>query len=186
MKYFDIMASHPDWILAISLAFLLTCPFQTANASTEAAKKFDRLLLDREKVIKEATEPIEQRFTVQFENLLKEATERKDFDVVVRLTQIIEKLKAESEDADLKPTVIGTWGFSNKADGHTAVVELNADQSYTVGGKQIGRWQIREKQIVITYVEGGHQDRYSLPVKEEKLTGTNRLGHHLTLNRLPD
>lgn len=172
--------------LAISLGFLLTCLFQAADGATEAAKEFNQLLLDREKAIEEWRAPIEQRFAVEMENLLREATESKDFDVVVRLTQAIEKLKAEREDRELKPSVIGTWGFSNKADGHAAVVELNADQSYTVGGKQIGRWEIRDKQIMVTYAQGGHQDRYSLPAKEEKLTGTNHLGHHLTLRRLAD
>ena len=167
-------------------AFVLMLFLAPAHASTEAAKKFNQILLDHEKAIKEATDPIEQRFAAQLDTLLTEAKETKDFDVVVRLTQVIEKVKSEKEDRDLKPSVIGTWGFSNKADGHTGVAEINADHTYTAGGKQIGRWEIREKQFIVTYATAPGQDRYSLPIKEEKMIGTNRFGHQLTLMRLPD
>jgi hypothetical protein len=165
MKHFDAIASIPTGRYS-SLAPRWH-PFD-GNASTETAKRFGRPA----DASNQGSNNRSNRHGWDNSTIF-EGSHWQRLDVVVRLTQVIERLKAEREDADLKPTVIGTWGFSNKADGHTAVIELNADQSYTVGGKQIGRWQIREKQIIITYVEGGHQDRYSLPVKEEKLTGTN-------------
>jgi hypothetical protein len=79
--------------------------------------------------------------------------------------------------------IFGTWNFTNHTDGHTAVIEVNKDKTYSEAGKRIGRWEIVNRQLVISLDKGGHVDRYNLPVKDRKLNGLNELNHALVLQR---
>jgi hypothetical protein len=171
----------------LRVLFLVTGSFALSNGSraeSDASRELDRVLLDRERAVSAAVIPVNQRYVHELERLLKIATEAKDTDTAARIKSAIEQLKQPPIFRG-KEAVVGLWSFKNESDGHTASIELHADHSYTAGGKRIGRWRIEGNQIVISLDEGGHEDRYSLPVNGGKLKGTNRLGHTLTLTRLP-
>jgi hypothetical protein len=159
-----------------------------SRAATDTARDFDRATLEHDRAVAAALEPIHRRYRAELENLLRRATQSNDLDTAVRIKQQLEKL-GPNTPANLpagKAEAIGVWGFKNNADGHTGSVEIHADNTYSSNGKRIGRWAIEGNQIVITLDEGGHQDRYDLPVRGGKLEGKNRLGHSLTLRRKPD
>jgi Lipocalin-like domain len=154
-------------------------------AASDAAREFERVTLERERALAAAAEPINRRYQASLEALLKRATATNDLETAVRIKQVLEKLSSKTP-ATLSPasvSVVGSWKFKNNADGHTGSVEVNADGSYSVDGKPIGSWEIRNDKLIITLNEGGHQDSYDLPVRGDKLEGRNRLGHPLILRR---
>ena len=120
------------------------------------------------------------------ENLRQRATAADDSDTVTRIQQALAKLapKAVEPAPDTKPEFLGTWKFYNHADRHRALVELNGDKTYSEKGQRIGSWEVVEKQLIISYDHmDGNQDRYNLPVRDNKLGGRNKIGHTLTLTR---
>jgi hypothetical protein len=154
-------------------------------AGDEISRQFDELLLDRDRAIGTAVAPINARYVQELERLLRRAVEAKDMETAARIRPVIEALKLATSPRTGKEALVGAWAFKNESDGHEGSVELRADQTYTTGGKRIGRWSVEGKQIVITLDEGGHQDRYDLPLSGGKLKGKNRSGHTVTLTRLP-
>jgi hypothetical protein len=174
--------------LSFLLAVLCLVAVDVAFAVTDGAREFDQLTLERDRALAAASEPINRRYQAALEQLLRRATQANDLDTAVRIKAALARLSttAPPGSGDSKAEVIGTWKFTNNADGHTGIVEINADNTYSSGGKQIGRWDIEGKQIVITLDQGGHQDRYDLPVRGGKLEGKNKLGHPLTLRRKAD
>ena len=152
---------------------------------SDTAREFEKVTLERERALAAAAEPINRRYQTSLEALLKRATVTNDLDTAVRIKQVLEKLSAKTP-ATLSPaivSVVGPWKFRNNSDGHAGSVEVNADGSYSVDGKIIGKWEIKADKLIVTLNEGGHQDTYELPVRSDNLEGRNRLGHALTLRR---
>ena len=166
---------------------VLACSFLApilAAAESEVSRELDAMLLDHDRAIATAVAPVNQRYVAELQRLLKKAADAKDGDAAARIKAAIEQLKQPAILSG-KEAVVGLWSFKNESDGHTAAIEIHADHTYTAGGKRIGRWRIEGNQIVIALDEGGHEDRYILPPTGGKLKGSNRLGHSLSLTRLP-
>jgi hypothetical protein len=152
------------------------------RGESDVSRALDQTLIEREKAIAGAVAPVNARYLTELERLLVRATEAKDTETAGRIKRAIEALKQVSSPR-AKEGLVGAWTFKNESDGHTASVELHADQTYTAEGKRIGRWRIESKQMIITLDEGGHEDRYELPLTGRRLRGHNRLGHSLSLTR---
>jgi hypothetical protein len=151
-------------------------------AATDSAQEFEQLTLERERAIATATD----RYKAALENLLRRATAANDSETVTRIQQALGKPTPKTVESlpDTKPEFLGTWKFYNHADRHRALVELNGDKTYSVKGQRIGSWEVVEKQLIISYDHmDGNQDRYNLPVRDNKLGGRNTIGHTLTLTR---
>lgn len=95
------------------------------------------------------------------------------------------KVKPQGQEAKVGD-IFGSWKFTNHTDGHTAVVDVNQDMTYSEGGKPIGTWLISNRQLVISYDDSDLVDRYNLPPADRKLNGTNTVGQALTLQRKAD
>jgi hypothetical protein len=167
------------------LSWLLSGITLCAFGATDAAREFERATVERERALAAAAEPINRRYQTTLEALLKRATATNDLDTAVRIKQVLEKLSSKAPEAvsSASVSVVGSWKFRNNSDGHTASVTINADGSYSVDTKPIGRWEIKGEKLIVTLNDGGHQDTYDLPVRGDKLEGRNRLGHSLTLRR---
>ena len=174
---------HVNKIVLLAMSCSSFAPVLTA-AESEVSRELDAALLDRERAISAAITLVNQRYVAELERLLKKATEAKDADTGARIKAAIVQLKQPPIFRG-KESVVGLWSFKNESDGHTAAIEIHADHTYTAGGKRIGRWRIEGNQIVIALEEGGHEDRYIFPPTGGKMKGSNRLGHSLTLTRLP-
>ena len=159
-------------------------PAFARGAESEVSRQLDEVLLDRDRAIAAAVTPVNQRYLRELERLVKTAVEAKDAETAARIKSAIAQLK-QPPILRGKEAVVGLWSFKNETDGHTASIEIHADHTYTADGKRIGSWRIERNQIVISLDEGGHEDRYRLPMTGGKLKGTNRLGHTLSLTRLP-
>jgi hypothetical protein len=156
------------------------------HAATDAAREFDQLTNDRDKALAAAAEPINRRYQTALEALLRRATLANDLDTAVRIKQALEKASAKPPAAvtGTKAEVVGTWSVVNHTDGVTGVLEFKADSTALWGGARVGIWEIKGKQLIVSYDNrGGHQDRYNLPVRDGKLEGTNTPGQSLTLTR---
>jgi hypothetical protein len=121
--------------------------------------------------------PSRTRIEVEYDRSLQEIEQR---------TTRAGDLAAANRVRDLRSlaSVLGTWDFKNSADGHRATLEVNPDNTFTAAGKRVGTWEIQGQVLIFTHdANRGHHDRWELPVKNGKLTGTNTLGHAMTLIR---
>ena len=153
-------------------------------ADPNLAGELKRLSRDREQAIATSKNAIDQMYLASLQVLLSRATQAEDRDALGAIMKAIESIAPDSQiwDNQAQPAAIGTWKFTNHTDGHTAVVALNQDFTYTVDGHRIGTWKASKDQVAVTLDRGGHVDSYSLPVKDGQLRGMNALGHALTLS----
>ena len=176
------------WFVKTRVLLIVICSIAAvtpSQADNEISRQFDELLLDRDRAVGSAVAPINARYVQELERLYRRAVEAKDMETAARIKPVMEVLKLATSPRSGKEALVGAWSFKNESDGHTGSVELHADHSYTSSGKRVGQWRVEGKQIVITLDEGGHEDRYDLPLNGGKLKGTNRVGQTVILTRLP-
>jgi hypothetical protein len=169
-------------IVAVSFAL------PSLRAATDAARELDQLNTERDKALTAAAEPINRRYQTALEALLRRATLANDLETAIRIKQALEKVSAKPPAAPTgtKAELVGAWNFANHNDGVTGVCEFKSDNSFFFADRKRGEWEIKSKQVIITWDGGGVQDRYNLPVHDSKLEGTNNSGHKLTLTRKTD
>jgi hypothetical protein len=171
-------------LLIAAAAISIALP--SLHAVSDAAREFDQLTADHDKALTAAAEPINRRYQTALEALLRRATQSNDLDTAVRIKQALEKMTVKSPPAvtGTKAEVVGEWNVVNHTDGVTGVLEFKADNTSLWGGARVGVWEIKGKQLIVSYDNrGGHQDCYNLPVRDGKLEGTNTPGQSLTLTR---
>lgn len=152
--------------------------FTAARVSaSDTAREFDQLTADRDKALASAAEPINRLYQTALEALLRRATQANDLDTAVRIKQALDK-------SSTKADIVGTWDFINHTDGVKSVVEFKGNNTFFWNGEQVGMWDTNGKHLIITHDNrGGHQDYYNLPVRDDKLDGTNTPGQKVTITR---
>ena len=156
------------------------------QAASEYERELERLTQERDKALAAAAEPIQRRYKAALEPLLRKATQANDLEMALRIKQALEAASARpSETAPRsKSEFTGPWNFENLTDGHKATLDINADGTFSDGGKPLGRWETKGKQLILLYNNrGGHTDRFDLPVRSGKLEGKNSIGHGLVMER---
>ncbi len=160
--------------------------FQPLLAATDASREFDQLTLERNKALDASAEGINRRYQTALEALMRRATQANDLDTALKIKQTLEKLSTTPSAAlvTVPIEVAGTWRFKNYADGYEGIATFNSDNTYNLDGKYHGKWEIKDKQLVISYDNrNGLQDRYDLPIHDGKLTGANTHGQKMAITR---
>ncbi len=167
---------------------LLLLPLIPAYAQSDSVREFKQIQTDREKAIKDATDPITQRYKqdiqaatdpinaryqTSLEHLLDRATREADFDTATKAKAAL----------DLLPQVVakqlaGTWALQTNT-GYTATVTFQSTGTGTHSRTGNFRWRIDGTTLYLGPTD--LDDRFQLPIKDGKLKGTNRFGLELTI-----
>ncbi len=167
---------------------LLLLPLVPAHAQSDPEREFKQIQTDREKAIKDVTEPITQRYKqdvqaaidpinvryqTSLEHLLERATREADVNTAVKVKAAL----------DLLPQVVakqlaGTWALQTNT-GYAATVTFQSTGTGTHSRTGNFRWRIEGTTLYLGPTD--LDDRFQLPVKDGKLQGSNRFGLVLTL-----
>ena len=173
-------------LFAASLVFSLS----PAHAQSDAARELKQIQADREKNLKETTEPITQRYREEvraasekinqrdqasLEKLLDRATRDADFDTALKIKAAIDTLPQV-----VAKQIAGVWALrANTGYGATVTFQSNGTGTHSGYGKF--QWRIDGTTLYLGPSDGA--DRFQLPIVEGKLKGANGLGNELTMTR---
>ena len=165
--------------LTLTIA-LLSLGLNRLSAITDTEREFAELTKERDRALAVAAEPIIQKYETAITALMRKAVVADDLETALLLKQTLAKI---AEDRN-RAAVVGKWDFLNKADGHTAPLDFNSDKTFSVDGKRLGVWDIKGKELIVTFDNRDiGKDIYGLPIHEGELDGANRHGHALLLKR---
>jgi hypothetical protein len=169
---------------------LLMLPLIPSDAQTDSDREFKQIQADREKAIKDTTEPITQRYQqdlqaaiepinlrcqASLEKLLDRATREADFDLALKVKTVLNTLPQV-----VAKQLAGTWALRTDI-GYTATITFQSSGTCTNSEFGNFRWRIEGTTLYIGPTNTG--DRLQLPIVEGKLKGTNKFGNELILTR---
>ena len=170
-------------IVAIILSGASCC---AGFAASDYEREFEKLTQERDQALAAAAEPIQRRYRTALEALLRRATQGNDLETALRIKQALAGLSTKLPEAAprSKSQFVGAWKCENLADGHRGTLDILPDGTFSSGGKRLGQWDVKGKQLILIHDNrGGHSDRFGLPVRAGKLEGKNTMGHNITLER---
>ena len=167
----------------LATSAVVSLALRPLHATTDSEREFDQLTKERDRALAVIAEPINKQYETALAALMRKAALAEDLDTAVRIKQTLAKI---AEDRD-RVAMVGKWDFLNKADGHTAPLQFNADKTFSVEGKRLGLWELKGKEMIATHDDREiGRDIYGLPIHDGELNGTNKRGHALVLKRKSD
>jgi len=164
--------------ITISILFLFASPI---FADSLIQQQFELASEARQQALAEAAIPINRKYLSYLEQLLRRATQNNELDVAIKIKAAIDDLKITTTKDSLY-IYVGSWML---VDGdYKDVRKLYKNGKW--GGQQgpaDGTWTVDEKYLTLHYANG-RSEPFTLPMKDNSLTGTNMYGDHLTLTKI--
>jgi hypothetical protein len=156
--------------------FSFIAPVLGADAPLQ--RELKQLQEDRQKALAAAAEPVNRRYEASLQQLLRRAMQSNDLDTAVKIRAELQGLGATGGGRETVPSadLVGVWTF----DGGL-ICDIKADGTLTVNGKP-GKWSITERHLRIDHLNG-NWERFTLPVRDGKLTGENDDGKKIVATR---
>ena len=152
-----------NYLRFLAMGYVLSVALQPLHATTDSERELDQLTKERDRALAIVAEPINKEYEAAITALMRKAALADDLDTAVRIKHLLVQF-AENRD---RAALVGKWGFLNKADGHTAVLDFNADKTISVEGKRLGVWEIKGKQMTMTHDDREiGRDSYRLPIQD--------------------
>lgn len=86
----------------------------------------------------------------------------------------------------IEAQLLGSWTVLTRSDGAHYDQTFVANHSVTVKGQRIGSWEIKGKQLEVTFNDKSYRDIYDLPLREGALYGRSTEGVPMTMGRVDE
>ena len=174
----------------ILLAALFLLPSMSLHAQTDSDREFKQTQADHEKAIKNASEPITQRYRqdlqaavepinlryqAALEKLLDHAAREADLDTATKIKAALNTLPQV-----VAKQLAGIWALRANT-GYAATVTFQSTGTGTHSQYGNFRWRIDGTTLYLGPTDSA--DKFQLPIADGKLTGVNSIGNELTLTR---
>jgi hypothetical protein len=164
-----------------TLITIVVCSLSTLSALAQVSYSTDlqRLKDEHQKSVQAAVEPLNRRYGVDLESLLRKATQSGDLDTALKVREEMKALGVSapqpasgSATIDSRQALIGKWEYF--AQGWHDQREFKADGSVQIvaGGKagSKGKWTLQGNKVIVRWT--GKTDTVQLPDVNDTLKGT--------------
>jgi hypothetical protein len=170
--------------LLTSIAAALVATSVPILAASPIEQEFKQLQQQRDKAIADATDPINRRYQVALEQLLRKATQANDLDAALKIRQFLQGQAQPAEKSNGRE-FIGRWTIAMPDNGWHAEVEIKKDGTYhqtSPAGGFDEVWEATGDTLKLTNKTKGI-NTFSLPMKNRTLSGTDNTGRVVTLTK---
>jgi hypothetical protein len=174
--------SASSWrrLLAVGIFFAAAALVYSQSYERDLAQ----LREQREQAKAAVVEPIERRYQVALEQLLRRATQGGDLDTALKVKEELEKFPSSTDPRNTPLELIGVWELFDPINNARLAREFKPNGKMISDGPPGGKWSINGNKLVLNYNDPQLVDTFELPIKNHQLTGVSKSKHPLTMTKV--